>query len=152
MTEAPARLAAVHGVLGWIAAVLLAGAAMLLALRRDAALGRLRALAGLAFALLAAAFASGVLLDQPYRTRLRQRLFLASRALGWAFERKQHLAYGALLLASAALAALLARRPASDPDDRALVRASRTGLLAAALFALAAAAISTVVASRVRFQ
>ncbi|MDI1443369.1 hypothetical protein [Polyangium sp. 6x1] len=148
------RVALVHGVLAWISAVaLVALAVILVRLRKDARLSRGIHLAALATTtLVTAAFATGAWLDLPYRVHLRQRLFLASRALGWLFERKLHLSFGALVFAGLALVALFAAGPdGHDESSRALRRASRLGYVASAIFALAACVIGTVVATRARF-
>lgn len=148
------RVALVHGVLAWIAAVaLIALAIALVRLRKDARVSRgIRLASAAATSLVVASFATGVWLDLPYRTHLRQRLFLASRTLGWLFERKLHLSFGALVLAGLALAALFAAGPDSHAGpSRALRRASRAGYVAAAIFALAACVIGTLVATRARF-
>ncbi|MDC3954710.1 hypothetical protein [Polyangium jinanense] len=148
------RVALVHGVLAWISAVaLVALAVILVRLRNDARISRWIHLASAATTSLAVAtFATGVWLDLPYRTHLRQRLFLASRSLGWLFERKLHLSFGALVFAGLALAALFAAgADGHDAPSRALRRASRTGYVASAFFALAACVIGTLVATRARF-
>ena len=55
---------------------------------------------------MALAFGSGIMLELPYRTHVRQRLFLASRMFGFLFERKLHFAFGALVFSLCGLAAL----------------------------------------------
>ncbi len=147
------RVAIAHGVICWIAALALLATALRLGLRRPGA-PWLTAQGVLSTVLASLAFASGVLLDQPYRAHLRQRLFLASRALGWLFERKLHLAFGAFLFALCALCALLAASRAErspDPLSPALTRAARIASAAAALFALVACVASSLVAARMRF-
>jgi hypothetical protein len=98
--------------------------------------------------------ALGLLLHAPYQGRLRQRIFLQSPRIGWLFERKEHLSFGAIALAWCALAALVtlelrARRRGAAPADavskdlhRAVVRA----YAASAFLAAAAAAASSIVA------
>lgn len=147
------QVAIVHGVICWIAALALLATALRLLLRRPGA-PWLVAQGALATALATAAFASGVLLDLPYRAHLRQRLFLASRALGWLFERKLHLAFGAFLFALCACAALLAASRAERSPEAislSLTRAARVAYAAAALFALVACVASSLVAARMRF-
>lgn len=170
-------LARVHGVIAWgaTAAVLLAAVLALASARRAAGRGVVAASAG-AVALLSAAAAAGLALDLPYRGRLRQRVFLDDAyahapSLGWLFERKLHLAFGATALAWCALALLgaaaLARRRAlevghiADVRDGAagqalpwvadLERGGRMALAASAALALGAAIISAVVARRYSF-
>ncbi|MDI1431758.1 hypothetical protein [Polyangium sorediatum] len=148
------RVALVHAVVAWISALaLVALTVALVRLRKDAPPARWIRLASAATtSLVVASFATGAFLDLPYRVHLRQRLFLASRALGWLFERKLHLSFGALVFACVALLALLAADPARhDALSRALCRAARLGYVAAAIFALAACVIGTLVAMRARF-
>jgi hypothetical protein len=107
-----------------------------------------------------AAFAAGIPLDLPYRGRLRQKVFIDSAALGWLFERKLHLSFGAVALAWCALALLtagaLARRahagahpPAAPPAWAAdLERGGRAALIASAALTLLAAVFSAIVARR----
>lgn len=140
-------LARWHAVAAWAAtlAVLLAAA---LQLRR-----RLPAWAGaVAAALSIGAGALGLALEEPYRSRLRQKLFLEAPALGWLFERKLHLAVGAILLALAAAAALAAaRRARAEMGRRALGRASAFAWTAAAALMIAATAAATLVARKMSF-
>jgi hypothetical protein len=151
------KVAIAHGVISWIAALALAAVAARLLLRRPNAPRRLFAHAAASTALAGLAFASGALLEQSYRAHLRQRLFLASRPLGWLFERKLHLAFGSLLFTLCALAALLAASRAErastplDPIAASLVRAARFAYAASALFALFACAVSSLAAARLRF-
>jgi hypothetical protein len=153
--ELARRVAIAHGVIAWIAALALVVTALGLLLRRPGAPWSVASGAA-STALASLAFASGALLDLSYRTHLRQRLFLASRPLGWLFERKLHLSFGALLFALCALAALFAAsraaRVSADPDavSPSLARAARFAYAAAALFSLFACVASSLAASRVR--
>jgi hypothetical protein len=165
--EALRRIAAVHGALAWLSAALLAIAAVFLARRK---IGGLRGLsltiAATATALITASSALGMLLHEPYQRRLRQRIFIQSAPLGWLFERKEHLAFGALCLAWCALVAFVAlslreRRLAragalldSDSPDPALQHlgaAAVRAYAAAALLAAAACVASAVVGRRFTF-
>jgi len=150
-TELARRIAEVHGVLAWLAAASLVACAFVFA-RRDKRERFARGASLLAFSLVALAFASGAALDLPYRAHLRQRIFLASRALGWLFERKLHFSLGALAFAAIALAAHLATgKNLDDPTEKSLIRASRAGFVASALFAALACVASSIVAARLRF-
>lgn len=162
-SEALRSLARVHGVIAWAAAAALVVALALAFARRAAGRGVVAATAAAA-ALLTGAGAAGLGLDLPYRGRLRQRIFLEAPALGWMFERKLHLAFGAAALAWCALALLAAaaleRRRAGGPGGpsramapwvRDLERGGRAALAASAVFALAAALLSAVVARRYAF-
>ena len=138
----------VHALTAWAATAALALAAWLF-LRSSS----LRRVAGVAAAVLAVVTAGlGLWLHDPYRSRLRQRLFLDAPSLGWLFERKQNLAFAAVLLAASALAsqALLARDP-GRPGARDLRRAAALGWVASAVAALVASVISAVVARRAHF-
>lgn len=150
-TDLARRIAEAHGVLAWLAAASLVACAFIF-VRRDKRRRFARGAALLAASLVALAFASGAMLDLPYRAHLRQRIFLASRALGWLFERKLHFSLGALAFACIALAAhLAAGKTPDDPAGKSLVRVSRAGFVASALFAIAACVASSIVAARLRF-
>lgn len=170
--DARSWLAHAHGALAW-AAALGVTAALGAALSRRAPRAR-APLAAVAAALVSAAFAAGLPLDRPYRGRLRQQVFIDSAALGWLFERKLHLSFGAVALAWCALALLAAsalarRRPAAPlcasttpPDGDAargapaaipawvadLERGGRAALAASAALTLLAAIFSAMVAYR----
>lgn len=163
-SEALRRIAAAHGLLAWLSAALLALAAGLLARRRSSAPTRSAlAVAALATSVLAGAGALGVTLHEPYLNRLRQRIFVRDPALGWLFERKEHLSFGALALALCALAALsalvlehrrLARSkgsPSPTPAATSLRRAALAAYAASAALALAACVLSSLVGRRFSF-
>jgi hypothetical protein len=140
-------LARWHAVAAWAATIAVLIAALLHARRR------LPAWAGaLAAALALAAGGLGLALEEPYRSRLRQKLFLKAPSLGWLFERKLHLAVGALLLALAAAAALGAARHARrEAVRRDLGRAAAFAFAAAAALMIAASIAATVVARKTSF-
>lgn len=152
--ELARRVALLHGALAWLSALALVVVAVVLVRLRDAPrISRWISLACAAVtSLVTATFVSGFLLEAPFRHHLRQRLFLASRALGWLFERKNHFSFGAFVFAALALAALLAAGPhATDEASRRLRRASRFGYGIAAFFVLVACVIGTLTASHTRF-
>lgn len=162
------RIAAAHGLLAWIGVALTIAAAWL-SLKRSPARRQsmTRAAAAGSVALLSASSALGALLLAPYQGRLRQRIFLQSPQIGWLFERKMHLSFGAVALAWCALFALVALEIRGRRDrarssvarlpevegaisidlHRAVVRA----YAASALLAAAAAAASSFVAHRHSF-
>jgi hypothetical protein len=157
------RLALMHGLLAWLSAASLAIAALALARRRPLRLSRaLFAGAAGATLLVTIAWIAGMFLHAPYQARLRQRIFLHDPALGWLFERKEHLSFGALGLAwcaltAAALLALRSRRSMpegarqSGAPDRAgddLRRAAVRAYAASAVLAAAACTAATLVARR----
>ena len=140
----PARLAEhVHGHLGWLAAVALVHPAVLLRrTRRKAHLS-----VGLALALVTTVFGLGASLYGDYRDRLKQGIFQQAPAIGYLFERKEHLALGALLLAWAGGLAYAGAALVDGGTRESLRRAAHWAFVAAALMALATAALGTVVAT-----
>jgi hypothetical protein len=104
----------VHGHAGWLAAASLLHPAILLRNRK-----RKAHLAVWISTLLATAVGSlGVWLYGPYRDRLKQHIFIEAPWVGLMFERKEHLAFGAVLLAWAGACAYTVasvREPARVP-------------------------------------
>ncbi len=88
-------LARVHGHLGWLAVAALAHPAYLL--RTPGRRARVAVLASTSLVVLAAVL--GGVVYGPYRERVRAPLFAERPAVGWLFERKEHLAFGAVCLA-----------------------------------------------------
>ncbi len=153
--EALRALERAHGVLAWIATAALAAAAWRAVRGRPLQRGTI-AMAGAALALALAAGGTGLALHDPYRARLRQRLFLSSMRLGWLFEQKQHLAFAALLFAVAGAAsigalALVDRGPGDPVLARDLRRSAALAWAAAAVLGAAASIASAVVARHARF-
>jgi hypothetical protein len=136
--EVVRRVVVLHGVVAWLGALLLVVVAVLLV--RGRAEEKLRVLATSATLGALLSFASGLLLETHYRIHLRQRLFLASRNLGWLFERKLHLSFGMLLFAIAGLLTLFLTR-----NDPRFLRSAKVAYVFAALFALAACVISSAI-------
>ena len=132
-----------HGLIAWIATAAL----VLAAWRRRAGVSAIAA------SLAVAAAGLGLGLDDGYRGRIRQRLFVQSASLGWLFERKLHVAFGAVVLAVGAAAALMALRlveargggPALARDLR---RSAAIAAVGSAILAIAAAVMSAIVTSR----
>jgi hypothetical protein len=151
-----------HEIAAWIATAALAVVPWVVS-REPARRGLLIVVSAGAVLSITLAGALGVLLDDAYRARIRQRLFVEAPALGWLFERKEHLAFGAILLGwSGALslsAALLltersSRRAKGELGEMLasdLRLAAKVGWAAAALLALAASVASTIVARRASF-
>jgi len=149
--EALRALERAHGIAAWIATAALF-AAVWVAFRRPLRRRLGVFSAGIAALSITLAGALGLLLEEPYRARIRQRLFVATPGLGWLFERKEHLAFGAILLGWSALFALFAARPSAPGAlSGELFRTTKVGLAAAALFALVASAASAIVARRAGF-
>jgi len=132
-----------HGHLGWLAVVSLVHPAVLLQRPRR------RAHLAVAFAvgLVTLAGALGTVLYGPYRDQLRQPLFAQVASVGYLFERKEHLAFGAIALAWAGAIAYAAEQRADTGVRDSLRRVARFCFVAAAALAAVAAALGTVVAA-----
>ncbi|MEP7126495.1 MAG: hypothetical protein ABJE95_36525 [Byssovorax sp.] len=143
-------VARAHAVAAWIATAALAVAIPLwIRARRSRAALAISAVAAIAVTI---AGGLGVLLEATYRARIRQRLFVQSPALGWLFERKEHLAFGAIVLAWCTLSTMVAARLTRDPQRaRDLDAAARLAAIAAAGLALAASVMAAIVARRAHF-
>jgi hypothetical protein len=85
----------IHGHLGWLAAAALLHPAILL--RNPKRRAHLSVALSTAFVTVAGGI--GAWLYVPYRETVKQRLFLETRWVGLLFERKEHLAFGAIVLA-----------------------------------------------------
>ena len=135
----------VHGHAGWLAAAALLHPAILLRrTNRKAPLS-----VALATALVTLVGALGMWLYEPYRDRIKQGIFMDARWVGLLFERKEHLAFGAILLAwaGATAYAMAARRPALDPSREPLRTLAHRAFVAAAVLAVAVALLGTTVSS-----
>jgi hypothetical protein len=133
----------VHGHLGWLSAAALTHPAILLRkTKRKAHLA-----VALATLLPTVTGALGAWMYGPYRDRIKQSIFIDARWVGLVFERKEHLAFGAILLSWAGgLAYALATR-AGEPERELLrVFAFRSFVVSAGL-ALLVAVFGTLVAS-----
>jgi hypothetical protein len=137
-----------HGHLGWLAAIALLHPAILL--RRP--LRRAPLSAGMATAMVSVALVGGMFIYPAYRSQVKQRLFQEAPAIGWLFERKEHLAIGAFLLAWSGLLAHIGQPRATDPEIRRLLgQLAHRSFVVAALLAVAVAALGTVVAAQRSF-
>jgi hypothetical protein len=142
----------VHAIVSWTATLTLLVTTWIVT--RSERTGRAARIAGAtAVGLICAAAALGLALHDPYRARLRQRLFIGSPALGWLFERKQNAAFAAVLLGLCALAthACLERGGPAAPGARDLRRSAVLAWTASAALALAASIASAIVARHARF-
>ncbi len=133
----------VHGHLGWLAAIALVHPAILL--RRTPRRAHLAV--GLAVAGVTAVGAIGVALYGDFRDRLRQSIFAGAPAMGYLFERKEHLAFGAILFAWAGGIAYAAATRVDGDVRVSLRRAAHWAFVASAAMAVVAAAFGTVVAA-----
>jgi hypothetical protein len=133
----------VHGHVGWLAALALVHPAILL--RRTKRKAHLSVVLATAVATLAGVM--GVVMYGDYRDRLRQHIFQQARTMGFLFERKEHLAFGAIFLAWAgALAYFCATRLEGQPREH-LRRAAHWSFVAAAALCVVTAVLGTMVAA-----
>jgi hypothetical protein len=132
----------VHGHLGWLAAIALVHPAILL--RR----GR-RAHLAVAFAVGVATLAAGlgVAMYDAYREKLRQPIFVDSVAVGYLFERKEHLAVGVVGFAWTGAITYVAASFADAALSRAFRKAAHLAFVVAATLAVVTAALGTIVAA-----
>lgn len=131
-----------HGHAGWLTAALLVHPAVLL--RRPSRRAHLAV--GLGTGLTTAVAALGMYIYVGYRARLKRDIFLGAPDVGFLFERKEHLAFGAVMLAWAGCAAYFAAVRA-EPKLRATLRTiAFRAFVAAAALATVVAALGTYVA------
>jgi len=134
----------VHGHLGWLAvAALLHPAIVLRNPKRRALLS-----VALSTSFVVAAGLLGAEIYPSYRQKLKQGIFIHAPTLGWCFERKEHLAVGAIALALVGCAAHLAAFRVSDAEVGAmLAKGAHRAYVAAFALALGVACLGVVVAS-----
>jgi uncharacterized membrane protein len=144
----------IHGHLGWLSAIALVHPAIFLR-RRDR---RAHLSVALSVGLTTLAGALGASLYPSYRERLRPRIFAQAPAVGYLFERKEHLAFGAIAFAWAGAlvyaAAALRVSNASDAEPGvrdALRKAAHWSFVASAVLAALTAVLGTCVASYATF-
>jgi hypothetical protein len=132
----------VHGHVGWLAtAILLHPAIVLRSRTRRAGLA-----VGLATGFVTVAAAMGAWLYVAYRERLKQGIFQHAPSIGLLFERKEHLALGAVLLAWAGAAAYFTAPRASAETRERLRTLSFRAFAGAAALSLLVAVLGTIVA------
>lgn len=139
----PTRLAEhLHGHLGWLSGAALLHPAILLRNKKR----RAHLSVALSTALVTLTGVVGATLYGPYRDRLKQGIFLEAPQIGLLFERKEHLAFGAILIAwSAALAYVVAQSARDSLRDTLRTYAFRAYVVATALTVITAG-LGTVVA------
>lgn len=139
----PVRLAEhLHGHLGWLAAATLVHPAIVLRSRTR----RAHLAVSLSTGFVTVAAAIGLWIYVAYRERLKQGIFLHAPSVGLLFERKEHLAFGAVMLAWAGAAAYFAA-PRAAPDTRQRLRTvAFHSFCASAALAVLVAVLGTVVA------
>lgn len=116
----------IHGHGGWLSAVALLHPAIVLRRSRGGAWA-----VGLSTGLVTVIAGVGVWLYTPYRQLLRQHIFQAAPTIGALFERKEHLAFGAVMFAWVGALAYIGRQRVLS--HRAYVAAAGLALLAAIL-------------------
>lgn len=134
----------IHGHLGFLTVAALFHPAILLWRRPTR---RVRLAAAIATGLTTVTAAMGMWLYPTYRVELKQDIFIHAPAVGWMFERKEHLAAGALALAWVGLATHLASQRATGETRERLGRTAWAAYLAAAAMAAFVAAVGVWVAS-----
>lgn len=132
----------IHGHAGWLCAASLIHPAMLLRDRRR----RADVAVGVSTLLVTSVAALGLFLYVEYRERLKQQIFTSAPDIGFVFERKEHLAFGAVMLAWAGGAAYFGAARAAAPLRDTLRTIAFRAFVAAALLATAVAALGTYVA------
>jgi hypothetical protein len=134
----------VHGHLGWLSVAALLHPAILLRNARRRA--RLSVSLATGFVLVTAVL--GATIYPLYRERIKQHLFIEAPRIGWMFERKEHLAVGAVAFAVAGCAAhLTAPLVADERIHRTLAVVAHRAFLVAFALALTAAVLGVAVAS-----
>lgn len=134
----------IHGHLGWLStAALLHPAIVLRNPKRQARLAVL-----LATCFLTASGLLGAWIYPEYRTRLKQAIFIHSPTIGWLFERKEHLAVGAIAFAwIGCIAHLAARSFADDALQRSVAVMAHRAYVIAFVLCVAVGCIGVAVAS-----
>jgi hypothetical protein len=133
----------VHGHMGWLSVAALLHPAIILRNPRR----RARLAVSLATAFVTVAGSLGVSIYPEYRSLLKPSIFVEAPTVGWLFERKEHLAVGALGFAWIGCLAHLTARSFDDEGlrSRVSVIAHRSYVIAFAL-SLAAACLGVIVA------
>ena len=132
----------VHGHLGWLAAAILVHPAIVLRSRTR----RAHLAVGLAAGLVTLASGIGAWLYVAYRERLKQGIFMHAPVIGLMFERKEHLAFGAVVLAWAGAAAYFAAPRATGRTRERLRTIAFRSFCASAALSLVVAVLGTIVA------
>jgi cytochrome c biogenesis factor len=133
----------VHGHMGWLAAIALLHPAILLRRRER----RAHLSVGLATLTVTFACSLGVGIYGGYREKLRQSIFKEAPWVGYLFERKEHLAFGVLMLAWAGTLAYVGAALAQGDTRASLRRAAHWSFLVAAAIAVITAILGTIVAT-----
>jgi hypothetical protein len=132
----------VHGHLGWLSAAILVHPAIVLRSRER----RAHLAVGLATTFVTVASAVGVWLYVSYQEKLKQGIFISAPGIGLLFERKEHLAFGAVVLAWAGACAYFAAPRATEQTRTLLRTIAFRAFAASAALAILVAVLGTVVA------
>jgi hypothetical protein len=133
----------VHGHLGWLAVAALLHPAVLL--RRPKRRARLSV--SLATGLVVVTALLGGYVYPEYRVRLKHSIFVEAPRLGWMFERKEHLAVGAVAFTLAGFIAHLSLPWMEESAAAAMSRFAHRSFVVAFVLAFAVACIGVAVAS-----
>jgi hypothetical protein len=134
----------IHGHLGWLSVAALLHPAILLANPRRRA--RLSVL--LATGFVVATGLLGAYVYPEYRARLKQHIFIEAPTLGWLFERKEHLAVGAVAFALAGCLAHLSLPVFTDDETkRTIARLAHRAFVVAFVLAVFVGVFGVTVAS-----
>ena len=132
----------IHGHLGWLAAAVLIHPAIVLRSRTR----RAHLAVALSTGFITVAAGIGLWLYVAYRERLKQGIFMHAPVVGMLFERKEHLAFGAVMLAWTGAAAYFAA-PRATPQTRERLRTiAFQSFCASAALSVLVAILGTVVA------
>jgi hypothetical protein len=145
ISEAALRVAEhIHGHMGWLSAAALLHPAILLRNPRR----RAKLAVFLTTAFVTATGLLGAWIYPEYRARLKQQIFIHAPHIGWLFERKEHLAVGALGFAwIGCVAHLSARSVEGEAMQRTLSVIAFRAYVIAVVLCVAVATIGVVVAT-----
>jgi hypothetical protein len=133
----------VHGHLGWLSVAALLHPAIIL--RNPKRRAWLSVSLATGFVVVTALF--GVSIYPSYRDRIKQHIFIEAPKLGWMFERKEHLAVGAVAFALVGCVSHLAAPLVADDEiKRTMARLAHRAFIVAFALALIAAGLGVSVA------
>ncbi len=134
----------IHGHLGWMSVAALLHPAIFL--RNPKRRARLSVALATGFVVVTALF--GGYIYPLYRERIKQHIFIEAPRIGWLFERKEHLAVGAVAFALAGCVSHLTLPLFSDEDlKRTMARLAHRAFVVAFALALLVAILGVAVAS-----
>jgi hypothetical protein len=133
----------IHGHLGWLAVAALLHPAILLRNPKR----RARLAVGLTTSLVVVTALLGGFIYPEYRARVKQHIFIEAPRVGWLFERKEHLAVGAVAFALAGCIAHLSLPLLPEDTRDVAARLAHRAFVAAFVLALFVAVLGVAVAS-----